>query len=164
MLWVLPPPMACDNRNTDDPALLPYLSDAQLTQAYISTPVFVYPSTEPRHVHYSPIEAMVIGAPVLYRRGALIDILAGRPLPGACADTAEMRANASRLIRGDDSFAREIKESQVVVVKKFSLETAARQWANTLAPIEELGRCTLPVEPGDPCAGSRTGSSANHIS
>ncbi|HWD73836.1 MAG TPA: hypothetical protein VG371_01770 [Solirubrobacteraceae bacterium] len=42
-----------------DPDVLPYLTDAGLGELYAQAPVFVYPSREARHVHYSPIEAMV---------------------------------------------------------------------------------------------------------
>lgn len=116
----------------DDQSILADLSDRQLRDRYMSTPVFVYPSTEPRHVHYSPIEAMVIGAPVLYRRDSLIDTLAGSTLPGVCADTAEMQAKARSLMAGDRRMSEEIRSSQHLVVEQFSAETAARQWRQAL--------------------------------
>jgi hypothetical protein len=118
----------------DDPTVLPYLRDAELLRLYGSAPVFIYPSTERRHVHYSPLEAMVIGTPVLYRRGALIDALAGAQLPGACTDTDEMRAKAQALLAGDRALAEDIRASQHAVVETFSIELAARQWADVLAP------------------------------
>jgi hypothetical protein len=116
----------------DDPHVLPYLTDQGLMQLYASAPVFIYPSTEPRHVHYSPIEAMVIGTPVLYRRGALIDTLAGIELPGACADVDEMRAKARVLLAGDRALADAIRAPQGDVVREFSAATAARQWGQIL--------------------------------
>ena len=82
----------------DDAAVLPYLSEADLFAMYAAAPVMVYPSAEPRHVHYSPVEAMIVGTPVLYRRGALLDRLAGTTLPGACVDADELRAKAGRLL------------------------------------------------------------------
>ncbi|MDX6572859.1 MAG: hypothetical protein QOC86_2015, partial [Gaiellales bacterium] len=42
-----------------DPAVLPFQSDDELIELYAAAPVFVYPSSEPRHLHYSPLEAMV---------------------------------------------------------------------------------------------------------
>lgn len=117
-----------------DPNVLPYLSDAGLSDLYAHAPVFVYPSREPRHVHYSPIEAMVIGTPVLYRRGALIDALAeGADNPGACADTDELRAKARALMAGDQRLAASIRAAQGPIVAKLSVELAARQWADVLA-------------------------------
>lgn len=119
----------------DDPVILPYLSDAELTELYVKAPVFVYPSTEARHIHYSPIEAMVVGAPVLYKRGALSDILAGQAdSPGACADSEEMRAKALRLIAGDADLANAIRAQQGKIVDTFRVELARRQWAAILQP------------------------------
>jgi glycosyltransferase involved in cell wall biosynthesis len=116
----------------DDPHVLPYLSDEELMNLYASAPVFVYPSTEPRHVHYSPIEAMVVGTPVLYLRGALIDTLAGSDLPGACADVNEMRTKARALLAGDRALADAIRARQGDVVETFSTATAAHQWGQVL--------------------------------
>jgi hypothetical protein len=119
----------------DDPHVLPFLDEQGLYDLYAETPAFVYPSTEPRHVHYSPIEAMVVGAPVLYRAGGLIDTLAGRTLPGACASAAVMRTKAERLLAGDAALREDIKGSQQPIVDSFSIELAARQWAEVLAPV-----------------------------
>ena len=116
-----------------DPAVLPYLSDDELMELYASAPVFVYPSAEPRHVHYSPIEAMVVGTPVLYRRGSLLDQLAGRALPGACADDAAMRALAARLVAGDAELAERIRSAQAPIVEVFSADLARTQWQSLLA-------------------------------
>ena len=117
-----------------DRHVLTYLSEQGLYDLYAETPAFVYPSCEPRHVHYSPIEAMVVGAPVLYRSGGLIDALAGTTLPGACAGAPAMRAKAERLLSGDTGLREDIQASQQVVVDAFSLELAARQWAEVLTP------------------------------
>jgi hypothetical protein len=111
-----------------DPAVLPYLSDDDLFELYATAPVFVYPSAEPRHVHYSPIEAMVVGTPVLYREGSLLDRLAGGGLAGACADDAELRAQTERLLAGDRDVAEQIRSSQRPIVEAFSSDLARRQW------------------------------------
>ncbi len=117
----------------DDPSVLAYLSDEDLIALYAEAPVFIYPSAEPRHIHYSPIEAMVVGTPVLYRRGALTDILAGgADLPGACASTAEMRAKAERLLAGDLGLAEAVRQGQQRIVDAFALDLARRQWAEVL--------------------------------
>ena len=128
----------------EDPAVLPYLSEQGLFDLYATAPAFVYPSTEPRHVHYSPIEAMVVGTPVLYRRRSLIDLLAGQRLPGACADTAQMRGKASQLLAGDAGLVAEIRAGQRVIVESFAVELAARQWAAALAgtPVRRSGRAS----------------------
>jgi hypothetical protein len=120
----------------EDPAVLPYQTDGGLVALYRSAPVFIYPSTEPRHIHYSPLEAIVVGTPVLYRRGTLTDVLAGGPLPGACADTAEMHDKARRLIAGDRTLAEAIRASQGRILETFASDLARKQWAEVLRSAE----------------------------
>ena len=117
----------------EDDTILPFLSDEGLIDLYRRAPVFIYPSVEARHVHYSPIEAMIVGTPVLYRRGSLIDLLmSGADLAGACADTDEIRDKAHRLLRGDVDLARTIQSEQCGVVGHFRVELARRQWSEIL--------------------------------
>ena len=116
-----------------DPNVLPSLSDDELIALYAAAPVFIYSSSEPRHIHYSPIEAMVVGTPVLYRRGALTDVLAeGADLPGACASTEVMREKAKRLLAGDRALAEAIRTSQGRIVETFAADLARKQWAEVL--------------------------------
>lgn len=118
----------------EDPNILSYLSEKELVELYASAPVFVYPSSETRHIHYSPIEAMVVGAPVLYLRGALSDILTGQAeIPGRCDDEAEMREKAKRLIGGDRELAESIRATQGRIVDEFRASLAQRQWAEVLS-------------------------------
>jgi hypothetical protein len=121
------------NIELPDPAVLPYLTEAELVELYATAPVFCYPHTEPRHIHYSPLEAVVVGTPTLYLRGALMDMLAeGADLPAACADTAEMAAKARRLIEGDAGLAEAIRATQGRVLDAFDAGLARRQWAAAL--------------------------------
>jgi hypothetical protein len=117
----------------EDPAVLPYMTDGELLDLYGRMAVFAYPSVEPRHVHYSPIEAMIVGTPVLYRAGGMLDHLAVERLPGCCDTNDEMRAKARRLISGDSTLQNEIRESQERILKKFSTDLAAQEWAQVLA-------------------------------
>jgi hypothetical protein len=117
----------------DDAAVLAYLTDMELVNLYAAAPVFVYPHTEPRHVHYSPLEAIVVGTPTLYLRGALIDRLTGgADLPGACATIQEMQAKTRRLLNGDKALADSIRATQGQVLETFSPDLARRQWAAVL--------------------------------
>jgi hypothetical protein len=120
---------------TPDPNILPYMTEAALFALYAGAPVFIYPSWEPRHIHYSPIEAMVVGTPVLYRRGALIDTLAGGVLPGACASTDEMREKARRLLARDGELAEAVRASQRTIVQTFSADLARERWARLLGAV-----------------------------
>lgn len=121
------------NVPTDDSAVLPYMTDSELLELYGRATVFAYPSIEPRHVHYSPIEAMIIGTPVLYRRCGMLDHLAGRLLPGCCDSNEEMREKARRLLSEDTELEGAIQESQVKITEKFATDLAHREWAQVLA-------------------------------
>lgn len=117
----------------DDPAVLPYMADSELLELYGRAMVLAYPSIETRHVHYSPIEAMIVGTPVLYRNGGMLDHLAGRRLPGCCDSNEEMREKARRLLSGDTKIQGAIQESQEKITEKFSTDVAQREWAQALA-------------------------------
>jgi hypothetical protein len=117
----------------DDPAVLPSLSNEELIAQYARSAVFVYPWDEPRHLHYSPVEAMVVGCPVLYLKGATIDLLlGGADLPGRCADLAEMHHKARRLLEGERAFADAVRTPQQAVVDTFDTDLVRRQWAAIL--------------------------------
>jgi hypothetical protein len=115
-----------------DPAVLPPTDDAALLSLYASTAAFVYPAVEPRHLHYSPLEAMMVGAPVLYLRGALLDRMAGEALPGACAGLDEMRAKAAALARGDTALSAAIRAGQPSLLARFAPDAARAAWRRLL--------------------------------
>ncbi|MBP0446960.1 hypothetical protein J8J14_19470 [Roseomonas sp. SSH11] len=124
-----------------DAAVLPYMSDEGLFKLYAEAPVFIYPHTEPRHIHYSPIEAMVVGTPVLYLKGSLSDTLASHaPLPGRCDDVKQMHAKAKRLLSGDHGLATDIQNGQHVIIAQFAAELARRQWASVLGVTPSCAR------------------------
>ncbi|MGI6856917.1 glycosyltransferase [Mesorhizobium sp. 1B3] len=127
--------MGRQNIRPTDPAVLPYMTDGELLDLYSRVSVFVYPSTEPRHVHYSPIEAMIVGCPVLYLRGGLLDFLAAQAFPGCCEDVEDMQEKASRLLGGDKVLSDAIRESQHAIVDTFSTSESRLKWQEALASI-----------------------------
>jgi hypothetical protein len=120
-------------RPIEDSAVLPYLTDEELISLYRTAPVFVYPHAEPRHLHYSPLEAITIGTPTLYLRDSLLGKLtADMELPGSCGDIREMYVKASRLLHGDDDLSAAIRASQGRVLEIFAADRARKQWAAVL--------------------------------
>ncbi len=121
------------NSPVEDPHVLPYLADEDLIAMYQNAPVFCYPHTEPRHVHYSPLEAIVIGTPVLYLAGSLMDELAHKaPLAGRCSNVAEMKQKALQLLQGDQALAESIRQVQERILNPFAPELAYQQWSRVL--------------------------------
>jgi hypothetical protein len=132
------------NGPTEDPAVLPWLTDGELLELYSQVAVFAYPSREPRHVHYSPVEAMTMGCPVLYMKGALLDRLAGAELPGRCRSDDEMITKTKRLLNKDYNFAKDIRDSQRRIADLFRPERAYKQWSVALADIAPSERGKRP--------------------
>jgi glycosyltransferase involved in cell wall biosynthesis len=116
----------------DDSRVLHYLGDDELMQLYRHVRVMVYPSTEPRHLHYSPLEAMIVGCPVLYLNCGLLERLAGSTLPGSCANNAEMNEKAQRLLSGDTALSEAIKKSQKVILQKLSDHSVQLAWQEAM--------------------------------
>jgi hypothetical protein len=75
---------------------------------------------------------MVVGTPVLYLKGGLIDRLAKADLPGACADLGQMKAKAWKLIEGDSALAEVIRCNQGCVLERFASDVVRRQWEAAL--------------------------------
>jgi hypothetical protein len=115
-----------------DSAVISSASDEEVLDLFASSAAFVYTSTEPRHLHYSPVEAIMVGTPVLYRSGALLDRLSGATLPGASSDIQEMRRKATLLISGDAVLREEILSSQSVLLSSFSRSAALSAWERVL--------------------------------
>ena len=69
--------------------------------ASISTrpaPVFIYPSAEPRHLHYSPLEAMVVGTPVALppgRRCSIVSPASGSRVPAPTTPSCARRSRSA---------------------------------------------------------------------
>ena len=119
----------------NDPTVLPSLSDTALFDQYAGARLFLYPSREPRHLHYSPVEAMIVGAPVLFHAGGLLHHLGGDRQAGLCGDFKEMRGKADRLIQGDHALADEIRHDQEHIVQTFASDLARAQWGDLLARV-----------------------------
>lgn len=116
----------------DDDLVLPYMTDAELLFLYGRARVFVYPSDQPRHLHYSPIEAMIVGTPVLFLRGGMLHFLGGDDQPGLCNDLAGMKSKARSLLQGNTDLAEAIRDRQRAIVDTFAPELARRQWEEIL--------------------------------
>ena len=90
---------------------------------------------------------MVVGTPVLYLEGGLIDRLAGTRLPGACADVLEMKTKARRLLEGDRTLAEAIRSNQARVLETFAPEVVKGQWTAALFGDAGYGQAETPVLP-----------------
>ena len=111
-----------------DNCVLGSLSDADLFDLYGRVSAYIYTSKETRHLHYSPVEAMIVGTPVLFFKGSMLHHLGGDRQSGMCSDFGEMRAKALGLVGGDQALADEIRADQETILQTFSPELARKQW------------------------------------
>ena len=91
--------------------------------------VMYYHSREARHLHYHPLEAIIIGIPVIYRKGGLLDTIAGdHPQPGRAANAAEARRKINRILKGDQAFIEEVRAAQKILIEPFTHAYNKQVW------------------------------------
>jgi hypothetical protein len=112
----------------EDPAVLGYVSDSEFSSIMSTAAAYLYPSQERRHLHYTPVEAMVTGLPVLFdEEGALSGFFRSKP-PGAYSTPKVARHLLDRLLSGDRDLAGAIIRSQSEVLEKMGIDWAYEQW------------------------------------
>jgi hypothetical protein len=114
-----------------DPSVLGFVSDDELQQLYRECAVMFYPSREQRHIHYSPVEAAIVGMPVVFFEESLLDVLGHRSIPGRVADYAEARALIAHTLE-DNAGARAMAAGQRVLAHSFSDEYCTATWKRSL--------------------------------
>lgn len=77
-----------------------------------------YHGQEPRHLHYHPLEAMVIGLPVIFHTGSLLATAYLPQSPGICGSYGEINAKLKRLEEGDHQLRDAIIAYQDTIVDK----------------------------------------------
>ena len=118
-----------------DPAVVGMIPRSAYDALLRESAVMFYPSREPRHLHYHPLEAVCFGMPLVFMRQGLLGRLGGRDLPGACDTVAEARSKVERILDGDRSFREEVRASQQVLLDAFRDEPAREAWGAWLASL-----------------------------
>lgn len=98
--------------------------------------VMFYHSVEPRHIHYHPLEAIVVGMPLIYmRQGVLGGMADPAAQPGACTTIAEAVSKVRAILSGDDVLVNQIKSAQSELLHPFSLAYNEEWWRRGLERI-----------------------------
>lgn len=154
----------------DDPHMLGFVSNEELIRLYQDSAVLYYHSTEPRHVHYSPIEAAINGMPVVYFAESLLGRMTPEIRLGRCASLDEARRCIERILVGDRAYSDALRNQQRTMTRKFSDEYCKAVWKRNLqesgyeaalkehrsAPCQLIDHAAerlreLGVNPKDPC-------------
>ena len=96
----------------NDPAVLGFRPDEEIQALYQECPVMYYPSREPRHLHYTPLEAAIVGMPVVYHRGSLLARLMAPDLAGTVDSEDEAASLVECLLRAPPSERAELAAAQ----------------------------------------------------
>jgi hypothetical protein len=116
----------------NDSSMLGYVTDEELHQLYLDCAVLYYHSNEPRHVHYSPIEAVISGMPIVFFRNSLLGRLSEGPTPGCVCSLDEARIVIKRVIDGDPKFIERLREGQRRISHRFSDAYCRTTWEKNL--------------------------------
>lgn len=119
----------------DDPNVLGFISDEKLLELYLTCSALYYPSREPRHVHYSPIEAAINGMPVVFFSGSLLARMSQKVTHGRVTTTEEARVLLMRILADDMKLIADIKRDQQELAFHFTETYCLDVWKR------EMSRC-----------------------
>jgi glycosyltransferase involved in cell wall biosynthesis len=80
---------------------------------------YLYTYSDPRVCYLPPIEMMVLGGPVLFLRGSLLDRYFDVEAPGRCHDIADSKRKVEKLLNNDQAFIDAVVASQDRVKKRY---------------------------------------------
>lgn len=103
-----------------DPRVVGTLPRNELLSSFQHVSGYLYTYTDQRVCYLPPIEMMVLGGPVLYLKGSLLDSYFKSVSPGRCASIEEARKKSKWLIQKDQKFINDIIESQKEVRERYS--------------------------------------------
>lgn len=112
----------------DDPNVAGFVSDEELHRLYLECAVLYYPSTELRHVHYSPIEAAINGMPVVFFENTLLSRMSRGAIKGRVSSVAQARQIIERILADDAPLIAEIRADQREIAYHFSDEFCGETW------------------------------------
>ena len=127
----------------DDPNVLGKIPRDAFDRHLQECAVMYYHSREPRHIHYHPLEAIVVGQPLLFMEGGMLDLLSKSPdmaersaekgerpvvMAGMCRTTEEARQKIKRIFAGDTVLIEAIRNSQKSLLECFSHAFNRRIW------------------------------------
>jgi len=137
----------------DDPSVIGFVTDSELLGLYRNCAAFFSPSRNFRHILYSPIEAAIVGQPIVCYAESLLGQFIGNPAWGCAADAGEAASLLSRLVEGDSDTARGMILGQKQFLEGFSAEACRRAYAPALelmlVSAESGAERIIPIAPCD---------------
>lgn len=116
----------------NDPHLLGFVPDETMSRLFRECAVCYYHSHELRHVHYTPVEAVIHGMPVVYYADSLLGRLTPGVKLGRCESESQARATIQRILDGDKEFVADLRQDQVAMLAPFSSGYCRAEWEHSL--------------------------------
>lgn len=116
----------------DDPHVVGFVTDEELTRLYLECAVLYYHSREVRHVHYPPIEAAINGMPVVFYEGSLLDRMGSSTTLGRVPDVAAARRMIEQILDGDRALVDELTTAQRSLPDRFTEPYCTQTWASNM--------------------------------
>jgi hypothetical protein len=120
--------------NHGDSRLVGFLPRAEYDARMRRHAVMFYHSSEPCHLHYHPLEAVVTGMPLVYMAGGMLERMGGPDQPGLCRTREEARVKLCRIIAGDSELINSIRYAQTKLLDEFRDEFVESAWRQELLP------------------------------
>jgi hypothetical protein len=130
----------------DDPSVIGYLPNEELSQLFETAQVMYYHSREPRHIHYHPLEAIAYGMPVVYLKGGLLDYFDKGNRAGACETEAEAFDKLNRVLSRDEALIEAIRSGQKTILASFRSEPIREAWRSWFASFEQTDDGLVPAD------------------
>jgi hypothetical protein len=107
-------------------------TDQELIRLFQESSVYYSPSKELRTTLYSPIEASVIGCPIIYHAESLLGRLTPEVQFGKVSSFEEAQSIANRILDGDTELSQELIQNQKVIAQKFKVSNCIETWRSNL--------------------------------
>ena len=87
------------------------LTDEEFYRELCSSKLLYYHGKEPMHLHYHPLEAIVIGIPIIFHNESLLSTYIGSS-PGKCDSIEEVQSKIERILANEEPLIKEIITEQ----------------------------------------------------
>ena len=123
------------------------VSDSELLRFYQESSVFYTPAEEPRHLLYSPIEANIVGIPLVFHANSLLGRLVPSDFPGRVESADTARKKVRELMNMTPDARREFGQRQKLISQHFRSESLIDDWRRGMHSLESRLQLIRAAEP-----------------
>lgn len=119
------------------------LSDKEYYLKISECKVMYYHGIEPRHLHFHPLEAMIIGIPIIFHSNSLLSKYLNNS-PGKCESIEEAKLKIDKILHNDTEFIQSIISVQNNQINIITQNTNYNVFENLLNGIQDIQLNKLP--------------------